>query len=118
LILQCAFGLILAVGTLVLPESPRYLVSKDRGEQAIKTLSDMQGKDKDHPDVTSEYEHIRETLELESKLGEPTWWEMFTTYRRRSFISIAVQALAQFSGINIVTVSFFSFFFFFFLKKK
>jgi hypothetical protein len=95
----------LAIGTLALPESPRYLVSKEKDQLAIKTLSDLHGKDEDHPDVNREYDDIKNALELEAKLGQPTWGEMFTTYRKRSLIGIAVQALGQMSGINIVTVS-------------
>lgn len=100
------FALILAVGTLALPESPRYLVSKNKDQLALKTLSDMHGKEEDHLDVSKEYDEIKSALEIEAKLGQPTWKEMFTTYRKRSFIGIAVQALGQMAGINIVTVSF------------
>ncbi|RCH91319.1 hypothetical protein CU097_010952 [Rhizopus azygosporus] len=103
LLLQVVFALILAVGTLALPESPRYLLSKQKDDLALETLSDMYGKPADNPQVLQEYEEIKTTLELEAKLGEPTWGEMFTLYTRRSFIAIAVQALGQLSGINIVT---------------
>lgn len=105
LLLQVVFALILAIGTLALPESPRYLLSKQKDDLALETLSDMYGKPADNPQVLQEYEEIKTTLELEAKLGEPTWGEMFTLYTRRSFIAIAVQALGQLSGINIVTVS-------------
>jgi hypothetical protein len=96
----------LAVGTLALPESPRYLISKQKDSDALKTLADMHGKPEDNPHVVEEYEEIKNTLEFEAKLGQPTWGEMFTVYTKRSFIAIAVQTLGQLSGINIVTVSF------------
>lgn len=57
-------------------------------------------------DVQKEYNEIHTAVYYERTLGTPTWTEMFTTYRKRSFIAIAVQALGQLSGINIVTVSF------------
>lgn len=104
LFLQVVFALILAVGTIALPESPRYLVSKNKDQLAITTLSDLHGKDQDHPEVSKEFDDIKNALDLEAKLGEPSWKEMFTTYRKRSLIGIAVQALGQLSGINIVTV--------------
>lgn len=104
LFLQVVFALILAVGTIALPESPRYLVSKNKDQLAITTLSDLHGEDQDHPDVSKEFDDIKTALDLEAKLGQPTWREMFTTYRKRSLIGIAVQALGQLSGINIVTV--------------
>lgn len=105
LVLQVCFAVILAIGTLLLPESPRYLVSKNKDQLAITTLATLHGKDEDHPDVSKEYDEIKMALDLEAKLGQPTWMEMFTTYRKRSFIGISVQALGQMSGINIVTVS-------------
>lgn len=104
LLLQVVFALILAVGTLALPESPRYLIAKHSDKLAIKTLSDLHGKDQDHPLVNAEYDEIKTALDIEEKLGQPTWKEMFTIYRKRSMIGIAVQALGQMSGINIVTV--------------
>ncbi|KAG0174661.1 hypothetical protein DFQ28_005257 [Apophysomyces sp. BC1034] len=103
LLLQCVFAIILAVGTVFLPESPRFLVSKQQDALAIKTLADMHGKDPQHADVQKEHEEISTAITYEQTLGQPTWWEMFTTYRKRSFIAIAVQALGQLSGINIVT---------------
>lgn len=103
--MQVVFALILAVGTLALPESPRFLISKNKDRLALKNLADMHGKDEDHPEVSKEYDEIRNALDLEAKLGQPTWLEMFTTYRKRSMIGIAVQALGQLAGINIVTVS-------------
>lgn len=66
----------------------------------------MHGKPEDNPHVVEEYEEIKNTLDFEAKLGQPTWGEMFTVYTKRSFIAIAVQTLGQLSGINIVTVSF------------
>ncbi|GAA5817299.1 hypothetical protein MFLAVUS_010843 [Mucor flavus] len=103
LLLQVVFALILAVGTLALPESPRFLISKNKDKIALKNLADMHNKDEDHPDVCKEYDEIKSALDLEAKLGQPTWLEMFTTYRKRSMIGIAVQALGQLAGINIVT---------------
>lgn len=103
--MQVVFALILAVGTLALPESPRFLISKNKDKIALKNLADMHNKDEDHPDVCKEYDEIKSALDLEAKLGQPTWLEMFTTYRKRSMIGIAVQALGQLAGINIVTVS-------------
>ncbi|KAI8338798.1 general substrate transporter [Choanephora cucurbitarum] len=103
LLLQIVFATILAVGTLALPESPRYLIAKNQDVRAMKILSDMSGKEETDPKVTHDYNEIKDTLELEAKLGQPSWKEMFTTYRKRTWIGIAVQALGQMSGINIVT---------------
>ncbi|KAI8080044.1 general substrate transporter [Halteromyces radiatus] len=103
LLLQCVFAVILALGTYLLPESPRYLINKDNHKAALKVLTDMYDETADHPDVQDEYNGITSAVHYERTMGTPTWMEMFTTYRKRSFIGIAVQALGQLCGINIVT---------------
>lgn len=103
LLLQCVFAGMLAFGCFFMPESPRYLVSKDKHDQAMRTLAMLHGKPQDDPAVMQEHQDILDAVTYERTLGQPTWFEMFTTYRRRSFIAIAVQALGQLSGINIVT---------------
>jgi hypothetical protein len=106
LLLQCVFALVLACGTFLLPESPRYLVKNERDAEALKVLATMYAQAPEDDDVQKEYNEIHTAVYYERTLGTPTWAEMFTTYRKRSFIAIAVQALGQLSGINIVTVSF------------
>ncbi|KAI7866872.1 general substrate transporter [Spinellus fusiger] len=103
LLLQCVFAAILALGCLFLPESPRYLVSKDRNEEAIRVLSNLHGHPITDANVLREHQEILDAIVYERTLGEATWIEMFTLYRRRAFIAIAVQALGQLQGINIVT---------------
>lgn len=88
---------------MLLPESPRYLVGKDRKDGALKVLSSMYGKPEDDDMVQKEYNEIAAAVKYERTLGQTSWTEMVTTYRRRSFIAIMVQALGQLSGINIVT---------------
>lgn len=105
LLLQVLFALVLAIGTFLLPESPRYLVSKNKEQHALSTIAILHGKEEDDPAVTHEFNQIKVALDLEASMGQPTWKEMFTTYKKRSWIGIAVQALGQMSGINIVTVS-------------
>ncbi|ORZ01303.1 general substrate transporter [Syncephalastrum racemosum] len=103
LLLQALFAVILALGCMLLPESPRYLVGKDQKDRALKVLSSMYGEPEDDEKVQKEYNEIAAAVKYERTLGQTTWTEMVTTYRRRSFIAIMVQALGQLSGINIVT---------------
>ncbi|KAL1919568.1 uncharacterized protein VTP21DRAFT_2261 [Calcarisporiella thermophila] len=104
LFFQCVFGLILALGSLVLPESPRHLVAKGKTEVACKVLADLYGcQDVKDARVQTEYAEIQEAVDYEKTLGEPSWKEMFTGYGKRSLIGIAIMGLNQLSGINIVT---------------
>ncbi|KAI9252968.1 general substrate transporter [Phascolomyces articulosus] len=103
LLLQCMFALILALGCFLLPESPRFLVKKGDVSRATKVLAQLYGRDESDKDVQTECQDIVNAVNYEAALGQASWKEMFTTMRRRSTISIMVQALAQLSGINIVT---------------
>ncbi|KAG2227192.1 hypothetical protein INT45_008436 [Circinella minor] len=103
LLLQCVFAIILAVGCFILPESPRYLVKKGNVDRATVVLARLYGKDESDEGVQKERQDIVNAVNYEAALGQASWKEMFTTMRRRSIISIMVQALAQLSGINIVT---------------
>ncbi|KAI9496987.1 general substrate transporter [Zychaea mexicana] len=103
LLLQCVFAVILAVGCFIFPESPRFLVKKGDHERALNILARLHGKPEDDKDVQQECQEIINAVNYEAALGQASWKDMFTTMRRRSIISIMVQALAQLSGINIVT---------------
>ncbi|KAJ8651875.1 hypothetical protein O0I10_012544 [Lichtheimia ornata] len=103
LLLQCVFAAILGAGCMFLPESPRFLVDKDRSEQASRVLAQMHGKEEKDAGVLEELHDIQRAVEYERTLGQTSWKEMMTTYKRRSLIAVLVQALGQLGGINIVT---------------
>ncbi|KAI8071548.1 general substrate transporter [Gongronella butleri] len=103
LLLQIVFAVILAIGTFGLPESPRFLVYHDRDDTAKEILCRMYDKPVEDESVQREYNEIAEAVHYERTIGLASWKEMFTRYKRRSAIAIAVQALGQLSGVNIVT---------------
>ena len=109
MLLQCVFAVILAVGCFILPESPRFLIKKGNVDRGTTVLAQLYGRDESDVDVQKECQDIVNAVNYEAALGQASWKEMFTTMRRRSMISIMVQALAQLSGINIVTVRYIKF---------
>jgi MFS transporter, SP family, sugar:H+ symporter len=52
--LQLAWGAILAIGMLVLPESPRYLVKRGRDKDAARALARLISSDVDDPAIETE----------------------------------------------------------------
>lgn len=73
-----------------LPESPRYLISKDRDEEAFDILVKYHAEgDKDSVFVQAEMTEIKMTIRLELEISKQTWFHMLKTagMRRRVFIA-------------------------------
>lgn len=93
---------IMAIGMLVMRESPRWEFRHGGETEAAKTLALVTGCDVDHPEVQNSLRDIREGLEAESAGGEQKWFEIFTApaMLRRVLIGMSLQALQQLTGAN------------------
>jgi sugar porter (SP) family MFS transporter len=89
-------AVILGLGILVLPSSPRWLVRRGREEEARDVLSRLRGAEDTDPD-----EEIEEIKELESK--EQGLSELLEPYVRPALlVGIGLAVLQQAAGINTV----------------
>lgn len=60
---QCIIGLILAGGTLFIPESPRWLLDNDMDEEGMRILADLHGEgNPEDPKARDEFREIKETV--------------------------------------------------------
>jgi hypothetical protein len=95
------------VGLLFLPDSPRWLASKGRTEEAHDVVARLLGHELDHPDVLAELNGIQESIYIQNRGGGFKYRELFTNGPsqncRRTFLGALSQFCQQFCGINLVT---------------
>lgn len=101
--LQVIIGATLAVGSMLLPESPRWLLDKDMDEEGMRVLADLHGAgDPSEPRAKLEFREIKENVLYLRKQGDNSYRRMFTQYRYRTLIAMSSQMFAQLVGINSV----------------
>lgn len=104
---QFAWAIILVVGMLVLPETPRYLIKRDRHEDAIKSLARLRRIDVNDPAIIEELSEIQANHEFELRQGNATYLEILRgTIGKRLVTGCAVQALQQLAGVNFICMCF------------
>ncbi|KAB5527920.1 hypothetical protein GE09DRAFT_1149594 [Coniochaeta sp. 2T2.1] len=89
------------------PESPRWLISKDRNEEALQLLAKHHSNgDDQNPTVQFEYREIRETLELERTARDNSSYLDFMKTkgnRWRLAIIVSVGLISQYSGNAVIS---------------
>jgi SP family galactose:H+ symporter-like MFS transporter len=90
-------GALFLLGMLVLPESPRWLLLRGRGEEAAAVLSRLRG---------DEAVVVREMTEIQAQLEAPQHgWQLFRrnrNFRRSVALGVALQVMQQLTGINVI----------------
>lgn len=104
LLMQCVMGALLATGSLLICESPRWLLDNDYDEEGIVVIANLYGKGDIHnTKARDEYREIKMNVLLQRQEGERSYSDMFRRYSRRVFIAMSAQALAQLNGINVIS---------------
>jgi hypothetical protein len=98
---QCIPGLILAIGCLFLPESPRWLCEKNRNDDAKVVLYKLRSGI-DEEIIELEYREIVDVIAADRANLEINWKTIITkpSWRRRLLLGCGVQFFCQLSGIN------------------
>ncbi|KAJ6013787.1 hypothetical protein N7540_008378 [Penicillium herquei] len=96
------WALILGVGMVFFPESPRYDYRHNKVEQALNNLSKIYGVPRNHRALQIEFDEIKQKYEEEVRNGQVTWVQLFKapTMAYRVAVGVALQALQQLTGAN------------------
>jgi MFS transporter, SP family, sugar:H+ symporter len=93
---QFAFSLIVWAGTLMLPETPRYLIKKGDASGAAKSLSRLRRLSVDHPALVDELAEIQANHNYEMSIGSSSYAACFRApILKRTLTGMALQALQQ-----------------------
>ncbi|KAI3596586.1 mfs monosaccharide [Moniliophthora roreri] len=104
LFLQCVIGGILALGSLVMPESPRWLIDTDKDDEGLRVIADLHGGDLENPVAKAEYREIKDKVIMERESGDGrTYGMMWRKYKQRVLLAMSSQAFAQLNGINVIS---------------
>lgn len=102
--LQLVAGFFLLVGAYFIPESPRWLIYKDRNAEAFKILAHLRGKD--DVEVVMEYTGIVQDVSFDKKAYKQPFRSLLKkgndNNRKRTLLGVTVHFFTQFTGINAI----------------
>ncbi|KAF2642444.1 MFS transporter [Massarina eburnea CBS 473.64] len=105
LALQCAWPLLLLAGLYWIPESPRWLIMKDRVDEARTILNRLHSdpSDPNNDYASTEFYQIQKQIIIDRTLGS-SWVTMFRkpSYRKRAFLAIGTTFFIQCSGVLVI----------------
>ncbi|WP_241623721.1 sugar porter family MFS transporter [Rosenbergiella epipactidis] len=90
-------ALVLFIGVIFLPNSPRWLAATGRYHDAQKVLERLRSND---TQAKKELDEIRESLKVKQ-----SGWSLFrtnTNFRRSVGLGVLLQVMQQFTGMNVV----------------
>jgi hypothetical protein len=104
--MQIVFAIGVAFLVFGLPESPRWLYSHDRPEEAVQVLCTVYDKLETDDLIVKESTQIKEAIELEERNGSFQWRHILrkdsVQTGRRVLLAWGVQFMNQAGGINLV----------------
>ncbi|UJR24080.1 hypothetical protein I4U23_027048 [Adineta vaga] len=104
--IQLIWAVILCIGMLLLPESPRYLIMKENIQAAYQAQAKLIWKNVDDPEVDNDIKELIADMELMKTYGTSSYADCFKMGPQknllRTLIGIFLQAWQQLTGINFI----------------
>lgn len=102
--LQAIPAILLFIGMLFLPESPRWLASKDRWEECRDVLVLTHGHgDPESPFVQHEFDEIKQWCQIEAEAKNISYLELLSPRMiNRLHIGLFTQIWSQLTGMNVM----------------
>ncbi|KAH6651694.1 general substrate transporter [Truncatella angustata] len=89
-----------------IPESPRWLITKDRSDEAYAILAKYHAEgDREAEFVKAEFAQMETTIHLELESSKKSWADLFATkgMRRRLLVSCMLGLFTQWSGNTLIS---------------
>lgn len=101
---QAVPAILLCVGMMWLPESPRHLIATDRLDEGMKILRKLHYNGSNDAWIQAEFSEIKMAIDIERENTAPGWLIMFKVpqWRHRLLLATLVQVFTQFTGINAI----------------
>ncbi|KAL2834766.1 general substrate transporter [Aspergillus pseudoustus] len=106
-LLQGTFNVLILAVILFIPESPRYYISKDQPEKALRLLAHYHGNGNQNDEVVQlEFNEITTSIALDKDAANKSSWLDFLRTpgnRKRLAILVAVGVFSQWSGNGLIS---------------
>ncbi|KAF2742853.1 general substrate transporter [Sporormia fimetaria CBS 119925] len=104
---QLVFGIVVFIGPYFLPESPRWLLTKDRHEDAMRVIAALKGVSVDHEETKLQANIILDSIRASGHKGGNTPFSALftggkTQHARRMILGASSQFFQQLGGCNAV----------------